>query len=103
MYKSFSLLFDKKPISWRLRGDPFLWQAMHEYLKIKPLPSNTDEVIDTITASFFYLTNHKISEDKFFKIEPFSHGGMSSGGIDPKFWHDKMIPFFCERFQQLKN
>ncbi|HFC30916.1 MAG TPA: hypothetical protein ENJ44_07735 [Oceanospirillales bacterium] len=101
MYKSFALLFKKEPTSWGLRGDPYLWQAMSDYLAIKPLPNTAKELISILEDSFFYLTQHHISETEFFKIEKFSHGGMSSGVISPKYWREKIIPHILKHYKKL--
>ncbi len=101
MDKSFAPLFAKKPSSWGLRGDPFLWQSMADYLQLQPLPDNTDEFITKIQKTFYYLTQHTMDEERFFKIEKFKHGGMSSGMIDPKFWRQNIMPLLLERFETL--
>lgn len=91
-------LFEKEPSTWGLRGDPFLWSEMRVHFDKTPLPASTRELARLIEEAFATLTGHSIHETDSFFIERFSHGGMSSGHISPKFWRDNVIPLLCERF-----
>lgn len=39
-----SVLFDPEPETWGLRGDPYLWRALREYLADARLPRSADEL-----------------------------------------------------------
>ncbi len=93
-------LFEKKPHQWGLRGDPYLWREMREYFARTPIPATADELTALIEAAFESLTGHSITETGNFFIERFSHGGMSSGLIEPQFWKDQVIPILRERLAE---
>lgn len=96
-------LFDKEPMHWGLRGDPYLWREMSAHFEQTPLPDSADELISLIETTFEKLTGHSISEREMFFIERFSHGGMSSGHISPDFWRETVIPLMRARFSETKN
>ena len=67
-------LFDKEPMHWGLRGDPYLWKQISAHFEQTPLPDSADELISLIETTFERLTGHSISEREMFFIERFSHG-----------------------------
>jgi molybdenum cofactor cytidylyltransferase len=101
--KTVSSLFEKEPMHWGLRGDPYLWREMHTYLEKTPLPASADELIALIETIFETLTGRPIAERNFFLIERFSDGGMSRGLISPEFWRDKVLPMMRVRYFELKS
>jgi hypothetical protein len=98
-YQSIGRLFDNPPATWGLRGDPFLWQAMQLHFSATPLAANSDDLINQLKNAFQLLTLHSIEETEFFFVEKFAQGGMSSGGVAPKFWREKAIPLLLARFE----
>ena len=94
-------LFDTKPIQWGLRGDPHLWQEMRTHFEPIPLPATASEVSVLVEAAFETLTGHSIVGDEHFFVERFSHGGMSSGYISPKFWRETVMPLLHARYAHL--
>ncbi len=91
-------LFQDKPGQWGLRGDPYLWQEMADHFAHTPLPATAAELRALLETAFETLTGYPLSTDeKFFFIERFSHGGMSSGLVAPAFWRDKALPLLCGR------
>lgn len=94
-------LFKEEPFRWGLRGDPYLWREMRVQFNETPLPASTRELAALIEEAFTSLTGHPLSETEAFHIERFSHGGMSSGMVSPKFWRESAIPLLQERFDSL--
>lgn len=91
--KSMIELFDTEPMSWGLRGDPYLWIEMKNYFSNTGLPKSKNELEILIGSAFKEITGHQITESKFFHIERFSHGGMSSGLVAPEYWRNTVIPY----------
>lgn len=98
---NFSDIFFKTPEQWGLRGDPYLWEDMKRTLAAVRLPSSAAKVRSGLEKEFLKLTGHPISTDRFFYVEKYAHGGMSSGGIDPSFWRTSGIPILLENFTNL--
>ena len=92
-------LFNNPPATWGLRGDPYLWQAMQQHFSATQLPVNSDGLVEQIKKAFNLLTQHSIDENEFIVVKEFSHGGMSSGGVVPRFWREKAIPLLVARFE----
>ena len=95
-----SLLFDVEPFQWGLRGDPYLWEEMKEKFNYRLLPETPEELESIIVAEFETITGKQITDRREFKIERFSHGGMSSGYISPEFWREKAIPLIISRYNE---
>jgi len=92
-----SEIFEDEPIQWGLRGDPYLWREMRERLKEIEMPSTSEELKALIEVTYEAATGHPLTYKKHFIIERFKHGGMSSGGISPKFWVSRGIPMLVKR------
>ena len=99
-----SIIFEEKPKSWGLRGDPYFW----DYLK--KLSDNidiisADELERWIKGVYFSLSG-KIMTDKdddSAVIEQFAYGGMSSGCICGKWWMEEGIPLLKSRLTALRQ
>jgi hypothetical protein len=96
-------LFEKEPMHWGLRGDPYLWREMSAHFEQVPLPDSADELISLLETTFERLTTHSISEPEMFFMERFSHGGMSSGHISPDFWRETVIPMLLDRYLETNS
>lgn len=94
-------LFDVAPISWGLRGDPYLWEEMKETLVDIPLPQDENLLTDVIEKTFKKLTGASFSSSKDFWVERYNHGGMSSGYVCVGYWRDEIIPLLHERFKAI--
>ncbi|QQO09632.1 hypothetical protein [Breznakiella homolactica] len=99
-----SSLFVEEPREWGFRGDPYLWDEMRLKSKDVSLPE-TEELMREYLFKFFYtLTGSVVSSDKDIFIERFFYGsGMSGGVVNPKWWHEKGIPFILERYKKIKH
>lgn len=94
--------FEEKPLSWGLRGDPFFWDYLKECAKNMDIIS-TEELEKWIKEEYFSLSG-KVLTDKYMDfavIEQFAHGGMSSGGVDNKWWMNEGIPLLKSRLATL--
>ena len=98
-YHFIGQLFEKEPVQWGLRGDPYLWRKMRDYFSQAPLPLDAVELEETIAKVFLKLTGHLISDTENFYLEAFAHGGMSSGGICLEFWRNSAIPLLRNRYE----
>ncbi len=94
---SLSSLFEDEPQQWGLRGDPYLWRDMRDHFEEVSLPTSPVELEGVIRDMFFELTGHDLSSDQSIKVDKYSHGGMSSGGISSRFWRDSALPLLKER------
>jgi len=93
-----SEFFNEEPIQWSLRGDPYLWRDMKQHLININCPDSVEKFIEIIENVFQNLTGYPIPHKDFIGIEKYSHGGMSSGSVDPKFWREKAIPLLKKRY-----
>lgn len=90
-------LMSKKPASWGLRGDPFLWEDIKNSYK--------DQILDyyylemEIENIYFNLTEHTFDDGDFF-FEKYSHGGLSSGMVSSDFWRNKFISIIRDRIKE---
>jgi hypothetical protein len=94
-------LFDEEPLQWGLRGDPHLWRAMRSRLSSTPLPSSVPELNSHLEQEFHALAGFPLSTHDDFYTADFDCGGISSGGISPKFWREKVIPLLIARYSEL--
>ncbi len=95
-----SEIFNEEPVSWGLRGDPYLWQEMKVRLQEVPMPPTTDGLQALLERTYEEATGHPISDDAPVFVERFAHGGMSSGSISPKFWVERGIPLLVGRHRR---
>jgi hypothetical protein len=91
-YRTIGQLFEEEPLQWGLRGDPYLWRAMHARFFLIPLPSFASNLDEQIEQAFQTLTGHALSTPAAFHVLEFAHGGMSNGAISPEFWREKALP-----------
>ena len=100
--KSLSILFAKKPISWGLRGDPYLWREMNEILGDQPFPKTEDDLLMLLHQTYEQCTGKSIRATEDVFVERYSHGGMSSGYVSPRFWIETGFPFLLARYREAK-
>lgn len=101
--ESFGDLFDPEPLRWGLRGDPYLWREMRVHLSMTALPSTPEELCNAIAEAFKELTGNSFEQMTDFAVSRFAHGGMSSGGICPAFWHRTAVPLLLARLEQRRS
>lgn len=98
----FADLFNQTP-GWGLRGDPYLWQELRDSLEFNPLPHDESSLVSILSDIFFKITNHRLEHSRPFHVEKLSHGGMSSGMIDPCWWMDNYVPFLIKKLESLNQ
>lgn len=107
MERNIADMFTVPPDTWGARGEPYFWEDLRRhYLKNKtPLPDRFEMFISELHATFEKLTQHSIYEREWFFVEKYSHGGMSSGRVDPAGWReDGMIyDYLLGMFQRTKE
>jgi len=96
--QTYADLFTPAPQSMGLRGDPYLWANLREWLGSNPLPSTYSEFTHRLEVAFILLTGKTIADEGNVYIERYAHGGMSSGHISLEFWQRKGFPLLCQRF-----
>src|SRR5215216_6863897 len=98
--RKLSELFNEPPAQWNLRGDPQLWREMKETIDKYEFPG-TEELFRALLGQIFQqLTGTPLTEREPVFIEKYSHGGMSSGYISPKFWVEQIIPLLVSRYHE---
>jgi hypothetical protein len=90
-------IFEDEPVQWGFRGDPYLWRELKERLAETDMPATPNELREIIEQAYKDATGHSVSHDETIIIERFKHGGMSSGGVSPKFWNERGIPLLLTR------
>lgn len=97
-----SIIFEEKPQSWGLRGDPYFWDYLKERARnmdiIRP-----EELENWIKEEYLSLSGKPLNDKymDFAVIEQFAHGGMSSGGVDNVWWMNEGIPLLKSRLAEL--
>ena len=97
-----SIIFEEKPGKWGFRGDPYFWDHLKELAKNMDMIS-PDELERWIKEEYFSLSGKALTDEymDFAVIEQFSHGGMSSGGVDNVWWTEEGIPLLKSRLTAL--
>ncbi|WP_226669683.1 hypothetical protein [Metabacillus litoralis] len=100
MNTSVSIIFERKPNKWGLRGDPYLWNELQTTFARIPLPCSTSQFIQLLKKHFQEVTNHEFSTKiETLSVEKYSHGGMSSGVISTLFWEKEALPLLINQLQ----
>jgi hypothetical protein len=90
-------LFQDDPVRWGLRGDPYLWRDMRCYFGGVECPTTSKGLASLVEEAFKELAGFPISHTEPVYMEKYSHGGMSSGYVDPKFWRETVVPLLGSR------
>ncbi len=97
-----SMIFEDKPQRWGLRGDPYFWDYLKEQAKNRNILS-PDELEAWIKQEYYSLSGKVLTDEymDFAVIKQFAHGGMSSGGVDNRWWIEEGIPLLKDRLAKL--
>ena len=97
-----SIIFGEKPERWGLRGDPYFWDYLKERAENMDILS-PDELEQWIKAEYFSLSGKAMTNEymDFAVIKQFAHGGMSSGGVDNRWWTREGFPLLKSRLTSL--
>ena len=103
MSKDLSLIFEKKPKQWGLRGDPYLWEEMKEAFKGESLDISPRDLAGMICQYYEKAVGEPLKYYTMVYVERFSHGGMSSGSVSGEFWICQGIPTLIDNFKNIKS
>ena len=97
-----SVIFEERPKQWGFRGDPYFWDYLKERAENMEILS-PDELETWIKEEYRSLSGKALTGEymDFAVIEQFKHGGMSSGGVDNRFWTEEAIPLLKSRLTEL--
>ena len=97
-----SIIFGERPRQWGFRGDPYFWDHLKERAENMGILS-PDELEKWIKEEYFSLSGKALTDEymDFAVIEQFAHGGMSSGGVDNRWWTEEGIPLLKSRLTAL--
>lgn len=102
MAKDLSLIFERKPAQWGLRGDPYLWDEMQELCVADSLDIDDYGVARFVCEYFEKVTGQPLTIDAKAYVGRFAHGGMSSGSVCGEFWISKGIPLLIDNLRRVK-
>ena len=93
-------LFNEKVHQWGLRGDPHLWDELHDALSSQPSPTTANELEQLIIGEVRRLcgTDLTTTHDAAVHIERYPTTGMSGGNVDPAYWREHLIPLLISRY-----
>ncbi len=97
-----SVIFEEKPKRWGFRGDPYFWDHLKGLAEDMDIIS-ADEMEEWIRREYLSLAGKPMTDtyNDFAVIEQFAHGGMSSGGVDNRWWTREGIPLLKSRLAAL--
>ena len=97
-----SKIFEEKPETWGFRGDPYFWDHLKELAGGMDAVS-PGELEAWIKKEYRSLSGKPMTGEygDFAVIRQFAHGGMSSGGVDNKWWMEEGIPLLKSRLAAL--
>ena len=96
-----SKIFEVRPEQWGLRGDPYLWDDMEEFFSRYTIPFLEERFVEEFLSTYEMFTGKPLDNQDNIYIAEYSHGGMSSGRIDPSFWKEKALPLLLKRLIKL--
>lgn len=92
-------LFETGPRQWGLRGDPHLWREMQSWLAARDYPPSEAALMSLLEQTYHDLVGAPVTDSTPIFVERYSHGGMSSGYVSPKFWIETGFPLLCSRYR----
>lgn len=102
MKKNLSLIFERTPRQWGLRGDPYLWEEMKKNCERKSLDIDDYELAGYVCEFFKKMTGIQLTYEAEAHVGELAHGGMSSGMVSGSFWISKGIPLLIENLHKIK-
>jgi len=98
--KFVSEIFNNRPIQWGLRGDPFLWDEMHQYFSEKELPYTQEQFDAEFRCQFKLMTGDELGSAKRTFVRRYAMTGMSKGTVSHTFWLEKGLPLLLSRIKE---
>jgi hypothetical protein len=93
-------LFGAEPYGWGMRGDPYLWRELKTRLGSQPFSATEADFKCLLEQTYEQLTGQPLARPESVFIERFSHGGLSSGRVDPHFWAETGFPLLLARYRE---
>lgn len=106
-------LFDRRPVQFGLRGDPYLWQELRGRFADTPLPEHwftfrdlvaqaVEELVGVPLASRTYKSWH--DEAAVVHVPEFDPGhGMSAGAVHLPWWIHTGLPILLDRYAATRD
>ena len=94
-----SEIFEDKPDTWGLRGDPYFWAYLKEKAEYMDVIS-AGELDRWIRKEHLIVSGEEMTDTGMVRVEQFAHGGMSSGGVDGSWWTETGIPLLKSRLPE---
>ncbi|MGV9409741.1 hypothetical protein ACWDOP_07480 [Nocardia sp. NPDC003693] len=98
------VLFTRRPERWGLRGDPRLWEALHEKLGSRSIPDGEYDLRRVLEESIAEIIGTELplsvpaTDAAHFPVERFRIGsGMSDGVVSLHWWRYTGIPMLTDR------
>jgi len=92
-------LFEKRPGTWGLRGDPAMWYMLKEYSGTTAVPKTKEDLLYFLEEAFSYTQScPPDNKEELMK----KHSGMSQGTICEEFWREKGFNFIVKNYESLK-
>lgn len=101
MANTIEVIFENKPLTWGLRGDPHLWDELKETLKGMHMPNTADEMNNILYNQFKILVGELPVKGKNIYVSRYPRLGMSGGVVCSDYWIDKGFPILIERWQNI--
>ena len=99
--QTLSVLFEKEPSHWGLRGDPLLWQEIAQRIGQHPLPATETLLSELLENTFERLVGYPITHQSDTFVEKYAQGGLSSGYVCLAFWRETAFPMLKARYAEL--
>ena len=100
MMNKVSDIFKERPERWGFRGDPYFWEYLEKLFENYEIPFEYEQLEKIIRDEYEKLTGVELTEESIGKCEKFAHGGMTSGGLNGKFWITTAFPLLKERLNK---
>ncbi|WP_199432909.1 hypothetical protein [Qaidamihabitans albus] len=96
-------LFARRPLTWGLRGDPRVWEAMRERLRGKEMPPGFFAARDLLERTFAEIVGVGLDgiverDDTVYRKELATGSGMSDGYVSLHFWKFTGLPILMDRW-----
>lgn len=74
---------------------------MKDHFRNTCMPGSDEGLAGFVEDAFHTLTGHELHGKEDFYVEKYSHGGMSSGFVNPRFWRSEIVPLLSNRLSQV--
>jgi len=96
-------LFERLPVQFGLRGDPYLWRVLRTEFAETPMPSSWFElrgiVFEAVERVIGQPLNEHADPESVYVAEFDPGHGMSAGQVDMPWWANTGVPILLDRFE----